>query len=76
MKIRTSLLALLAAGALAACSAEKTEATTPATTGAGASTEVVIPSQADADAAAAGAITEENADTAFADLEKEINADM
>lgn len=80
MKIQSRLTGLLGVGAialsLAACSAEATEAGAPVSTGSAAAAEVVIPSQAAADASATEAITEANADTAFADLEKEINADM
>lgn len=59
---------------LAACSSKEEAPDMDAN--AGTSTEVVIPSQDDANAAAADAIDESNADQAMADLEKEINSDM
>jgi len=75
MKNQTKLLGLGAMlMSLAACSSSEEpvaleEAANPAA-------EVVIPSQDDADAAAADAIDETNADAAMADLESEINGDM
>ena len=75
MKNQIKLLGLsVALLSLGACSSSE-EPDVTETSGDNAA-EVVIPSQADADAAAAGAIDESNADAAMADLEKEINGDM
>ncbi|MBC8451447.1 MAG: hypothetical protein H8D72_01930 [Planctomycetes bacterium] len=72
MKFPISLLTIGAlALALGACSTEST----PAENG-GAAADVEIPTQADADSAAAKAITEANAEESLADLEKEISGDL
>jgi len=72
MKIHTSLLTIgVLTLALGACSTDTAPPMTEGTT-----TEVEIPSQAQADAAAAEAITAENAAAKLADLEKEISGDQ
>ncbi|MDF1801015.1 MAG: hypothetical protein P1V81_17735 [Planctomycetota bacterium] len=72
--MKTPLILMAAASlslALGACSAEPA----PTTTGGSGEATVEIPTQEAADEAAAKEITEENADAALDDLEKEILGD-